>query len=123
MGSMSVKVDIDQLADALGDYAFAYLVTVGDDFHAHTVVVEPVLADGVLDVGPVGGTTSGNMAAHDNVTLVWPPSEPDGYTLIVDGRADSSAKIVPSRAVLHRKATPGAATRPGCLHDCVPIEE
>ena len=98
-------------------------MTVGDDFHAHTVVVEPVLADGVLDVGPVGGTTSRNMAAHDNVTLVWPPSEPGGYTLIVDGRADSSTKIVPSRAVLHRKATPGATTRPGCLHDCVPIEE
>ncbi|MET0473451.1 MAG: pyridoxamine 5'-phosphate oxidase family protein, partial [Mycobacterium sp.] len=33
---MSVKVDIDQLADALSDYPFAYLVTVGDDFHAHT---------------------------------------------------------------------------------------
>ena len=123
MGGMSVKVDIDQLADALSDYPFAYLVTVGDDFHAHTVAVEPVLAGGVLDVGPVGDTTSRNMAAHDNVTLVWPPSEPGGYTLIVDGRADSSAKIVPSRAVLHRKATPGVPTRPGCLHDCVPIEE
>ncbi len=120
---MSVKVDIDQLADVLGDYTFAYLVTVGDDFHAHTVAVEPVLADGVLDVGPVGGTTSRNLSVHPDVTLVWPPSEPDGYTLIVDGRADSSATVVPSRAVLHRKATTGAATRPGCLHDCVPIEE
>lgn len=120
---MSVKVDIDQLADALGDYTFAYLVTVGDDFHAHTVAVEPVLADGVLDVGPVGGTTSRNLSLHPAVTLVWPPSEPGGYTLIVDGRAESSAKIVPSRAVLHRKAAPDVATKPGCKDDCRPLEK
>ena len=36
---MSVKVDLDQLAD----FAFAYLVTVGDDDRAHTMAVEPVL--------------------------------------------------------------------------------
>ena len=120
---MSVKVDLDGLADALRDYTFAYLVTVGDDFRAHTVAIEPVLADGVLDVGPVGGTTSRNLSAHPEVTLVWPPSELGGYTLIVDGRADSSAKIAPNRAVLHRPAPPGTSTRPGCKDDCKPIEK
>ncbi len=43
---MSVKVDLDRLADALTEYTFAYLVTVDDDYHAHTVAVEPVFADG-----------------------------------------------------------------------------
>jgi hypothetical protein len=28
---MSVKVDLDQLAAALTDFTFAYLITVGDD--------------------------------------------------------------------------------------------
>jgi hypothetical protein len=124
---MSVKVDLDQLADALDGFTFAYLVTVGDDYRAHTVAVEPVLADGAIDVGPVGGGTRRNLALHDDVTLIWPPREPGGYTLIVDGTGqakDTSLQVVPSRAVLHRKAvadSPAAAA--GCLHDCVPLEE
>ena len=124
---MSVKVDIDQLATALDDYTFAYLVTVADDFHAHTVAVEPVFADGVFDVGPVGGSTRRNVEAHSDVTLVWPPSEPSGYSLIVDGvgrsDGDGPLQVVPSRAVLHRKAAPGFTTKPGCKDDCRPLEQ
>src|SRR5690242_9555198 len=83
---MSVKVDLDQLAGALADYTFAYLITVGDDYRAHTVAVQPAFEGGVLDVGSIGNTTRENVARHDGVTLVWPPSRPGGYTLIVDGR-------------------------------------
>jgi hypothetical protein len=122
---MSVKVDLDQLAGALADFTFAYLITVGDDYRAHTVAVRPVLVDGVLDVGAIGKSTRSNAGAHPDVTVVWPPREPGGYTLIVDGvgqPADDGLKVVPSRAVLHRPAVPGAATNPGCLHDCVPLE-
>jgi hypothetical protein len=122
---MSVKVDLDQLAAALEDFTFAYLVTVGDDYRAHTVAVEPVFADGVINVGPVGGGTRRNLAQHDGVTLVWPPHQPGGYTLIVDGTGeltDTSLLVMPSRAVLHREAAPGVSTRPGCLHDCVPLD-
>jgi hypothetical protein len=124
---MSVKVDLDQLAGALVDFTFAYLVTVATTT-TRIFAVEPVLVDGVIDVGPVGGGTRKNLAKHDGVTLVWPPREPEGYTLIVDGRgqptdSDTALKVVPSRAVLHRKAapdSPSAAT--GCLHDCVPLD-
>jgi len=125
---MSLKVDLDQLAGVLVDFTFAYLVTVDDGYHAHTVAVEPVLTDGVIDVGPVGKSTRKNLAKRDGVTLVWPPGEPGGYTLIVDGRgqpsdADTALKVVPSRAVLHRKAAPDSpATATDCLHDCVPLE-
>ena len=98
----------------------------GDDYHAHTVAVEPVFVGGVLDVGPVGGGTRRNVAGHDGVTLVWPPREPGGYTLIIDGTGESTdgtLKVAPGRAVLHRKATPDSpATATGCLHDCVPLE-
>jgi hypothetical protein len=122
---MSVKVDLDQLADALADFTFAYLITVGDDYSAHTVAVQPVLTAGVIDVGSIGNSTRKNVGHHDGVTVVWPPREPGGYTLIVDGQGqptDTALKVVPSRAVLHRPAAPGAATKPGCKDDCVPLE-
>lgn len=123
---MSVKVDLDQLAGALTDFTFAYLVTVGDDYRAHTVAVVPALVDGTLDIGTVGGSTRRNLAKHDGVTLVWPPRDPGGYSLIVDGLAqpddDDRLRITPSRAVLHRPAAVPPATATGCLHDCVPLE-
>jgi hypothetical protein len=107
---MSVPVDLDKLAGALADFTFAYLVTVGDDYRARTVAVNPVLVDGVLDVGPVGGGTRKNLAGHVDVTLVWPPREPGGYSLIVDGvalpaaDAEAALRITPGHAVLHRPA-------------------
>jgi hypothetical protein len=121
---MSVKVDLNQLSGALNDFAMAYLITVGDDFHAHTVAVDPVFADGVFDLGPVGKTTRTNVARHGDVTLLWPPREPGGYTLIVDGRGDLAGeplRVRPSRAVLHRAAKPNSPTTSGCGDDCVPL--
>jgi hypothetical protein len=127
---MSVKVDLDQLGSALAGYAFGYLITVGDDYHAHTVAVEPVLVDGILDVGTVGNRTRENLTAHAGVTLVWPPQAPGGYSLIVDGAGQPLAAdgdhlhVLPGRAVLHRKAAPDAPLTGGeCLHDCVPLED
>jgi hypothetical protein len=120
---MSVKVDLDQLADALTDFAFAYLVTIGDDYRAHTVAVDAVLADGWLSVGTVGRSTARNAAAHPDVTLVWPPREAGSYTLIVDGRGEMTGgvlAIVPASAVLHRKAVSGTETASDCDDDCVP---
>ena len=122
---MSVKVDLDQLAGAVADFAFAYLITVGDDYRAHTVAVDPVLADGVFDVGAVGNSTRRNVSAHLAVTLVWPPRGPGGYTLIVDGHAELTVEaltVTPDRAVLHRPAAPGVPTASGCDADCVPLD-
>jgi len=125
---VSVKVDLDQLAEALAGFTLAYLITVGDDYRAHTVAVEPAVADGMVDVGSVGNSTRRNVTAHPDVTVVWPPSAAGGYTLIVDGRGEltddgATLRVAPSRAVLHRKATPDSpAASAGCLHDCVPLE-
>jgi hypothetical protein len=123
---MSVKVDLEQLADALADFTFAYLITVGDNYRAHTVAVSPAFADGILEVGTVGKDTRANVSEHEDVTVVWPPREDGGYTLIVDGHgrlSDDTLRVVPTRAVLHRPATPSTtAASPGCLHDCVPLE-
>jgi hypothetical protein len=132
MGTKSAKnVDFERLAAALADYQFAYLVTVDDEYRVHTVTVEPGLQNGVMDVGLIGGRTRQNVENRSAVTLLWPPSEPAGYSLIVDGRAEAvevtesdddpvALRVVPTRALLHRNADPdssGSAT--GCLHDCV----
>lgn len=130
MSTKSAKeVDFERLADALGDFRFAYLVTVDDDYRVHTVTVEPELRERVMDVGLVGGRTRRNVESRSAVTLLWPPREPAGYSLIVDGRAEvadaqsddtAALRVVPTRALLHRNAdpsTPGSAK--GCLHDCV----
>lgn len=122
---VSVTVNLDELTGALAKFTFAYLVTVGDDYRAHTVAVDPVLTDGRFHVGGIGNSTRRNAAAHPDVTLVWPPTEAGGYTLIADGRADVTAAgltVAPARAVLHRAATPGTPTASGCGDDCVPLE-
>ncbi len=84
---MSVKVDLNQLEAALAERPVAYLVTVSDDYRAHTVAVHPVLVDGMFGIDAVGNSTRRNASSHAVVTLVWPPRESGGYTLIVDGVA------------------------------------
>ncbi|OBG92222.1 hypothetical protein A5697_07550 [Mycobacterium sp. E3251] len=121
------KVDIERLAAALPDYPYAYLVTVDDDYRVHTVTVEPRLREAIVDVGLIGGRTRQNLAQRRDVTLLWPPTQPGGYSLIVDGTAEVTdagdavrLAVAPTRALLHREAepdSPGAAK--GCLHDCV----
>jgi len=122
------EVDFERLAAALPDYPFAYLITVDDDYRVHTVTVEPRLRDEILDVGLIGGSTRENLGRRSDVTLLWPPPEPGGYSLIVDGHAqatDSDSEtvhlgVVPTRALLHRNADPASSeAAKGCLHDCV----
>ncbi|OBH64123.1 hypothetical protein A5685_20870 [Mycobacterium colombiense] len=120
------KVDLKALADALADYPYAYLITVDDGYRVHTVTVEPQLREAALDVGLIGGRTRNNLAQRADVTLLWPPAEPGGYSLIVDGTAEvteagaetARLTVVPTRALLHRDADSADAAK-GCLHDCV----
>jgi hypothetical protein len=62
---MSVRVDLDKLAAALADFTFAYLITVGEDLHAHTVAVQPT-EDG-LTVAPTRAVL--HRKNNDCVTL------------------------------------------------------
>lgn len=124
---MSVNVDLDKLSDALTDFSLGYLITVGDDYRAHTVAMVPTFDNGALAIGPLGNTTRRNAQAHGTVTVLMPPREPTGYSLIVDGTAEvteEGVRLTPTRAVLHRSAVePGSGTDPGGLHDCVPLKE
>ncbi len=119
---MSVKVDLDELASHLQHYNFAYLMTVGDDLRAHAVAVRPTLDGASVDVRGLGRRTRSNLEARPDISLVWPPFEHGGYSLIVDGRAtltEHGVSVEPAHAVLHRPAEDGTAG--GCGSDCVHV--
>lgn len=121
---MSIPVAIDDLAAATGDYGWAYLLTVRDDLRPHIVAVNPVW-EGPELVMEVGRGTAGSAGRRPAVTLCYPPVEPDGYSLIVDGNAsvvDDGLRFAPSGAVLHRPAAPGfGGSSTGCENDCEPV--
>ena len=119
---MSVKVELGEVREQVAACrSCAYLLTVTDDGRPHAVTLE-VEWDGDALVGGAGRTTAANAERSPEVSLLWPVSGRDGYSLIVDGRAelrhDGESAIVavkPSGAVLH--ATPQARRDggPGCI--------
>lgn len=122
---MSIEVKLPQLGEVLSRYRFAYLVTVGEDAQAHVVAVRPTLTNDTLLIREPGSRTRAALAAHATVTLVWPPADPDDYSLIVDGvgsMRDDELAVAPTRAVLHRPAPPQSIpTGDGCASDCVEL--
>jgi hypothetical protein len=124
---MSIKVELPDLAAAMVPYPFAYFLTVSDDGRPHAVAVAPSWTSAsdalVLDVGK---RTASNAATRTNVSLVFPPFESGGYSLIVDGDSslddDGNVRFAPTTAVLHRPALPGQPVVAGaCGNDCVPV--
>ena len=128
---MSIPVDLDELAAAMKDYPTAFLITVNEDLRVHAVQVHPRLQDGALRIAEPGRRTSANLAVRPDVTVLFPPHEVGGYSLLVDGRAEAGTArgagtwIVPAAAVLHRAATQPAANPEdpdACVNDCVPLD-
>lgn len=121
---MSIPVAIEDLVAATAEYGWAYLLTVSDDQRPHVVAVTPTWDADTL-VMDVGRRTAANADARRSISLCYPPLEPGGYSLIVDGGASvdgATITFVPSGAVLHRPATPdssGSVT--GCGSDCAPL--
>lgn len=120
------------LTDAVPAGAVSYVVTVAADGRAHVVPAEATLADGTVVVAGMGSRTRSNLAAGSVVTVVWPPADLGGYTLIVDGTGeihDDTVVVRPTRAVLHRSgsgphdahSTHDDASTDGCVADCVEL--
>lgn len=121
---MSVKVELGELAERVGEHAFAYLVTVGESGRAHVLAVTPEVSDAGLLVGGVGKHSVTNASVHPDVTLVWPPTAAGGYSLIVDGTAtvgDGELTIEPAKAILHRPAPGEDGRRVGSDCQSVPL--
>lgn len=123
---MSIRVDLGELAATLGDFSYAYLLTVNDDGRAHAVAVTPTIDGATLRVGELGRRTTANAVARPSISLVYPPAEVGGYSLIVDGDATLDGDdivVTPTTAVLHRPAPVGSEpSATGCESDCRPID-
>jgi len=127
---VSVPVELADLAATIREQGpTAYLLSTADDGRPHAVAVTPVLAGPTVEV-EAGRRTRANVATRPLVSLLWPPSDPQGYSLIVDGVAalgdpsgeGPTVRVTPSSAVLHRPA-PAAPTSAasGCGSDCEPV--
>jgi hypothetical protein len=106
-----------------------YLVTVtsGAAPHCGTATVTWGADDGALTVVPVPRTWA-EAAGLGQVCLLWPPAEPGGYSLIVDGTGacgqaggDLALTVTVTRAVLHRRGPAPADGSSPCGSDCLPL--
>lgn len=122
---MSVPVDLDALREELAAHERpAYLITAGADGPPHLVAQFLTWRDGAFEA-ECGGTTAGNVAERAAVSVVVPPNEPDGYSLIFDAAGEvlegppRIVRLTPTKAVLHRPAAEPADG--GHRHDCAPL--
>lgn len=123
---MSIPVDLPDLQTKTAEYGWAYLLTVRADMRPHIVAVTPVW-DGDMLTMSVGRGSARNATERPSISLCYPPTVDEGYSLIVDGTASSGGdeivRFAPSGAVLHRPAPPGfAAAAEGCGNDCLPVD-
>jgi hypothetical protein len=126
MGLMSISVELERVREeAMQRGSGAFLLTVAEDARPHVVAVTVDWESGSLVMG-AGRSSARNAVARPGVTLLWPPMEPGGYSLIIDGDAavepsedGGQVTVRASRAVLHRPGTAGSAS--GCGSDCVPL--
>lgn len=117
------------LENALEDYGrAAYLITVGDNGpHTSSVTVE-LSGDTVRCA--LGKSAQKNIGARPDVSLLWPPREIGGYSIIVNGKAvitgsavgGANADIAVSKSVFHRPGTKSAAGVDQCQSDCVALK-
>ena len=122
MEVVSIPVGLEDLRTQIEQFATAYVLTVSDDGRAHSVAVSVGWKGDELVV-PAGRTTSRNAAARPLVSLLWPPTTAEGYSLIVDATFVAGAEIPggheltlrPTKAVLHRPAPSGVGS------DCKPV--
>jgi hypothetical protein len=127
---VSIAVDLEQLRATIDTLDRApYLLTVSDDGRAHSVAVAWQWHEDEITCA-VGNRTLANAGTRPDVSLLWPPNDADGYSLIVDatvtatsgtGTGDNLVRLQPTRAVLHRPAPDGATLATGCGADCVPL--
>ena len=102
---MSIAVALEELPEKLAEYPWCYLVTSGED-RPHLLAVKPtVVKDGLRC--ETGHSSRANVVRNALVVLMFPPTQPDGLSLIVDGQGEVNGDGVvvrPTWAVLHRSA-------------------
>ncbi len=127
---MSIPVapaDIGHQMESFG--AEAYVVTVRYDATPHVAHLVMRLDGEVLRCA-TSRSAAANVADRPNISVLWPPHEPGGYSMIVDAVArkidaedGEELELRPVSGVLHRPATPATpASNPACNSDCAPLD-
>jgi len=123
---MSIPVALERIrSETLRFTRAPYLITVSDEGGPHAVAIAVTFESDRFTL-EVGRRSAHNARVRPQVSLLWVPNEPGGYSLIVDGTAasvgeDGRMSVSPERAVLHRPAAAPDSSKPGCSADCVPI--
>lgn len=102
---MSIAVPLEELAAKVAEYPWCYLVTSGEE-RPHLLAVKPAAVQAGLRC-ETGHSSRANVVRNPLVVLLFPPTEVDGYSMIVDGEAsvDGDGIVVnPTWAVMHRPA-------------------
>lgn len=118
------------LSEALARYGHeAYLLTVGTG-GPHTSHVSVMLRDqGQVVACAVSRSAARNIAEAPLVSLFWPPDEPGGYAIILNGTATAQprpdgvtfAEIALTKSVFHRRGPKPADSDGPCASDCKQI--
>jgi hypothetical protein len=101
---MSILVDLADLPTTLADFDRGYLLTSAGGRVKVVSARAQVDGDSLLVRGPGRGSVA-NVGANPSVTLLFPPRDDPGMTLLVDGSAAAEGddvRITPSGAVLHK---------------------
>ena len=107
---MSIELALEELRDEVEDRGPGYLLTTTAGSRPHVMHLR-LEVDGVTLRAPIGRTAAANISAQPAVSLLWPPSVDNSYSLIVDGDATVEdgddgpvAVVTATHAVFHRPA-------------------
>ena len=126
---MSIPVEPADIGKQMEQFGTAaYVLTVRDDATPHIAHLDMRLEGDVLRCG-ASRSAAANVAQRPTISLLWPPFEPGGYSMIVDAEARTvdgddglELELRPTSGVLHRPATPATpAANPNCSSDCAPL--
>jgi hypothetical protein len=102
---VSIAVALEELSEKVAEYPFCYLVTTGEE-RPHLLAVTPSVVKGGLRC-ETGHSSRTNVVRNPLVVLLFPPTEPKGFSMIVDGEGEVNGDgivVTPTWAVLHRPA-------------------
>lgn len=104
---MSIAVPLEELAERVSERGPGYLLTTAAGSRPHVMHLQFTI-DGAELRTTIGRSARRNIGDQAAVTLLWPPDEDGGYSLIVDATAEVEGEagvvITASTAVLHRPA-------------------
>ena len=101
---MSIPVEVADIPERLAEFDRGYLLT-SRDGQVKVVSVRAVAQDGTLVVPAPGPGSVRNVGANPRVTLLFPPVESPGMTLLVDGTAAAEGddvRVTATSAILHQ---------------------